>query len=118
MGLDLRAMTPGEKHAQWSYGGFARFRNRLAAAIGVDLNQMEGYGGSRPWSEVHDDLVPLLNHSDCDGTLSYEDALLVAPRLLRIVAEWPDDDYDRSMALQFVDVLNEAVEHYGSVRFS
>jgi hypothetical protein len=31
--------------AHWSYSGFNEFRHKLAAAIGIDLDQMEGFGG-------------------------------------------------------------------------
>jgi hypothetical protein len=110
MGLDLhitRTDRDPTMHARWSYNGFNLFRQRLAKAIGVDLDAMVGFGGDRPWSEITDDLVPLLNHSDCDGTLDYTECYQVAPRLREIVADWPEDDYDRQMALRLAAMMNE-----------
>jgi hypothetical protein len=77
MGLDF-----AQSGAHWSYGRFMRFRTRLAAAIGIDLGRMEGFkeyldpinaDPPIPWSTVTDDLVSLLDHSDCDGVLTAEE---------------------------------------------
>jgi hypothetical protein len=124
MGLDFR-----QSKAHWSYGGFMRFRYTLAAAIGVDLRRMEGFTEypSRspletdppiPWSTVTDDLVPLLNHSDCDGVLTAEEMRSVSPRLREIVSHWPTDaahpaSYDRREALQLCDDMDALLDELG-----
>jgi hypothetical protein len=84
-------MRHGEAYAQWSYSGFKHFRTELAKEAGITLSEMNGFGGARSWSKAHDDIVPLLNHSDCDGELSPEDCARVAPRLRQLVASWPDN---------------------------
>lgn len=62
------------------------------------------------WDTVTDDeLVPLLNHSDCDGVLTAEQCKLVAPRLLEIVGHWKDD-YDKENALMLVDGMWRAAK--------
>lgn len=111
MGLDLVLVRVDRDapRARWSYSGFNAFRKRLCAEVGVDLDQMFGFGGDVEWSTVKDDLVPLLDHSDCDGDLGYSDCVKVHPRLLAIVAEWPDD-YDRQMALTFCRMMKEVVD--------
>ncbi len=43
MGLDF---THCEAH--WSYSDFHDFRKRLAASIGMNLDDMEGFGGKYP----------------------------------------------------------------------
>lgn len=95
--------------ASWSYGGFGQFRTRLAEAIGITLTEMRGFRGLREWSTVDDPIVPLLNHSDCDGELPAIVCATVAPRLREIVSAWPDDpfDYDRENALRLADGMEE-----------
>jgi hypothetical protein len=126
-------------NAHWSYMGFMRFRTKLAAEIGVALRCMENFAftiygepcnelrlykheGTHPptklvgiqpvikWSTVHDDIVPLLNHSDCDGILTPEECRRVAPRLRELVSRWPDDDYDKIQALLLADGMDAAAE--------
>jgi hypothetical protein len=105
--------------ASWAYSGFHRFRARLATSAGFDLSQMEGFDGNKPWSEIHDDLVPLLNHSDCDGKLSVKECKQVAPRLRALLALWPDDpkDYDKQRGLLLADGMEIAVKSKKPLRF-
>lgn len=104
--------------AQWSYGGFSRFRRLLAAEEGIDLDRMAGFGlpadEATPWNTVTTPLHPLLDHSDCDGELSPEECAQVAPRLKEICEAWSEDDdppiaYDRSAGLALVAEMNKAV---------
>lgn len=109
MGLDF-----SHTEAHWGYIGFNFFRTKLAAEAGIALHCMDGFAadmlgrtyakvrisgedengnmgpiGFQPvikWSAVNDDIVPLLNHSDCDGELSPEECLKVAPRLRELVS--------------------------------
>ncbi len=72
-------------HDCWhgAYSAFARWRKRIAAAIGINLDSMEGFTGEgRSWSILGDDpIVVLLNHSDCDGEIAHEACGLLADRL-------------------------------------
>jgi hypothetical protein len=118
MGVSFR--VDGERFAGWSYSGFNAFRAELAKEIGLDVYTMWGYltreeisaaykkiiGGNdgdevakeflermarqRPWSEIDDVLVPLLNHSDCEGELTTEECAAIAPRLRQLISGWPD----------------------------
>ena len=101
----------------WSYGGFHRFRRRLAAEIGIDLDCMVGFGGEVPWDSISDPIVPLLDHSDCDGDIAPDVAVLVAPRLRELVASWPVQDYDRQMALRLADGLEAAANAGEAILF-
>ena len=77
MGLDT-------SHDCWhgAYSAFARWRKRIAAAVGINLDSMEGFGGSRSWSEwALDPIAVLLNHSDCDGEIAHEVCGPLADRL-------------------------------------
>ena len=102
MGLDF---THGDAH--WAYGGFHRFRERLAEHEGFDLNAMVGFKsqGGRPWDEVTTDLKPLLNHSDCDGVLTPAECAQVAPRLAKVIAAWDADEYDRRHAEALIEAM-------------
>ena len=93
MGLDFNG-----SNAYWGYIGFHNFRKRLAAALGFDLDQMEGFGGRRPWSEIKHPLKPFLNHSDCEGSLSAAECKRIGPALLEVVRNWPEEDRDRIQA--------------------
>jgi hypothetical protein len=83
--------------ASWSYSGFNRFRERLATELGFDLRAMQGFGGSGEWRNVRDPLKPLLNHSDCEGSIGPGPMKKIAPRLMEIVSKWPAGDYDKMM---------------------
>ena len=95
MGLDFRGSS-----ASWSYSGFNSFRTRLAKEIDISLQDMEGFGGDKPWSEVNDPIVGFLHHSDCEGELTAEQCATIAPRLAELVIAWGDDDYDKRKALK------------------
>lgn len=78
-----------------SYSGFMEFRKFIAKEIGINLDQMEGFTGDifseEPapdgisWDTINDDLKILLNHSDCDGSISYADCKKIADRLQEVV---------------------------------
>ncbi len=95
MGLDF-----SHARAHWSYSGFNDFRERLAKHVNFNLNDMDGFGGTRDWSGIDDALVPLLNHSDCDGHLTPRQCRKVFPRVLEIVMDWDLDDDDRADAIE------------------
>lgn len=86
MGIDF-----SHSEAHWAYTGFSRFRRALATFEGIDLDAMAGFcSGGQPWEPVTTPLVPLLDHSDCDGDLSPEDCAAVAPRLREVIDQiWP-----------------------------
>lgn len=80
MGLDTT-------HNAWHgpYSSFGRWRKWLAKQIGFNLEEMQGYGGDRPFDEMDHDIKPLLNHSDCDGELSPEECKQIANGLKQII---------------------------------
>ena len=79
MGLDTT-------HDCWHgpYSMFSAWRTELAAAIGLSLNQMDGFGGDREWPD-DEPLVLLLEHSDCDGEIAADKTELIADRLAEII---------------------------------
>lgn len=109
MGLDF-----SHTDAHWAYSGFNRFRTRVAAVLGFDLDRMEGFHGDRSWDSVpsatDEPLIDLLNHSDCDGELTPEQCERIAPRLREAVSLWPADDYDRIKAEMLADGMELAAQ--------
>ena len=100
--------------AHWAYGGFMRFRIRLASEIGMDLDSMEGFkkdGGGKSWSKVKD-------HSDCDGHLTPEECKVVAPRLKELIADWDDNNYDKQNALDLISGMEEAMREKETLLFT
>ena len=106
MGLDFNTCD-----AHWAYSGFNRFRNRLALEIGIDLNCMEGFGGDRKWDNIIDPIIILLNHSDCDGEISWEDCKIVHLRLFELIKNWADDDYDKIQALELIRGMKDCMKN-------
>jgi len=124
MGLDFaykRIEIPHES-PHWSYSGFDRFRKRLAAEIGIDLDKMEGFDRSDidgiSWDTVDDAIAPLLNHSDCEGELPPEVCDGIYPRLIELVQKWPDDDYDKINALRLAAMMKECGDNDGDLLFT
>lgn len=120
MGVTIR---PGG--ASWAYGGFMRFRERLAEAEGIDLREMKGFGGDREWELPNGQsvtpLAPLLNHSDCDGYLAGYECASVLPRLKSIVESWGADgswDYDTQHGRLLVEGMEHCAQHGCALVFS
>ncbi|MFJ9870919.1 hypothetical protein [Streptomyces sp. NPDC101165] len=107
----------------WSYSGFAAFRRRLAEAEGVDLTEMWGFGGERPWSDVSTTLEPLLDHPDDAGELSPAECAAILPRLEEVIDEWLSEGDAATLsrhiedARQLVVVLRLCVEKGAAVLF-
>ncbi|WP_308434871.1 hypothetical protein [Streptomyces tauricus] len=73
----------------WSYSAFHEFRCRLAQAEGFGLDEMQGFGGERPWSEVSTTLECFLDRpDDGGGELSSAECTAILPRLEAITGEW------------------------------
>ena len=107
MGVDF---SHGDVH--FSYGNFNRFRRKLAAEICVVIDEMEGFGGDTPWSEIHDPLVPFLSASDCDSEIPSHDCPFVADRIKQVVDASPDDPmvYWKDMALRVAEAMQIAAD--------
>jgi hypothetical protein len=83
----------------------------LAKEVGIDLDSMEGFGGSVKWSTLPKDPIHfLLNHSDCDGHITAKRCAKIAPRLLELVAKWPDDIYDKTQALLLAEGMKACAQ--------
>jgi len=100
----------------WSYSGFGGWRRDSASRVGIDLDDMVGFGGKIPfpeWNASEPSLIPLLNHSDCDGSLSPTEARSVAAAMRNLGMVASDD----SQGGLFLQLLDEAVERQLHVGF-
>lgn len=84
MGLDT-------SHNAWHgpYSSFGDFRKNLAKHLGINLLEMEGFGGDISFDTIDDDVKILLDHSDCDGNISPDDCKKLAVRLREIMKTLP-----------------------------
>ena len=112
MGLDT---THGCWHG--SYSSFAQFRQELALLVGIKLDEMDGFGGPRPWPDrATEPLVILLDHSDCDGAIAIGDLQPLAERLAALGKDLPDG-WLRDKALGFAAGLEFARAQGEEVEF-
>jgi hypothetical protein len=95
----------------WSYGGFMRFRIRVAESVGIDLMLMEGVEDFPYMSEIpvergivwtgNNPINEFLSHSDCDGSLSADSCEKIAPILKQIICDWKDQRFVNDSWLQY-----------------
>lgn len=57
-----------------AYSSFYLFRVHLARMFSIDIEQMEGYKGSKEWKADQPFLI-LFKHSDNEGKIEYEDCI-------------------------------------------
>jgi hypothetical protein len=125
MGLDTT-------HNCWHgpYSSFNTWRIAVArAALDIDLDQMAGFGGKQlSWAPFRrDPIALLLNHSDCDGSLRWQDCAAIADRLEESLPgiraldggpAWVDGEtYLVAKTLQFIAGLRDAAEAREDVEF-
>lgn len=112
MGLDT-------SHNAWHgpYSSFNDFRKWLADKIGINLDEdYRGYGNinaTKDLESIDHKLMPLFNHSDCEGILTPEECLQIAEGIEDVLKnlskeeiEHPDNQYPFSnykKAKQFRD---------------
>lgn len=92
MGLDT-------SHNCWHgpYSSFNEFRLALAKCIGIDIEEYRGYGNpsaTKDLKSIDHGIRPLLDHSDCDGELSPEEAKMIADGLQDILNRIEKDSPD------------------------
>lgn len=112
MGIDF-----SHGNAHWAYSGFNRFRTQLAEQVGIKLKDMYGFGGKISWNGFNDDIVPLLNHSDCDGHLTPDECKRIVPRLKELIKDWDDIDGDKARAEDLINGMEDAINKNENLGF-
>jgi hypothetical protein len=118
MGLDT-------SHNCWHgrYSFFNRFRYSLGHQIGIDLDDYYGYGktGVKDLTKIEHELMPLFNHSDCDGILTVEESKKIVIGLNKVLQNFNDKieyHYDfKENIIQFRDGCLDAIERNEEVDF-
>jgi len=92
-------------HGCWDgpYSYFNTFREWIAKQVGIDLRSMLGFkegGGGIPWDGFDHPIIPLLNHSDCDGELTIEECHSIIKGAYEILEKIPTGEYN-----EFADAL-------------
>lgn len=125
MGLSFQG-----SEAHWSYGGFNRFRQRLAEKVGLEWPEARAFISCSPaareednarWQKLQsldDPIRDLLCHSDCDGELSPEQCATIAPRLKELVADWDANDFDKMQADLLVQGMLDCAESKEPLEFT
>lgn len=69
------------------YSTFNRFRYSLGHQIGINLSDYKGYGNDNGKNlyDIEHELMPLFNHSDCDGELSVEESRSIVKGLDKVL---------------------------------
>jgi len=118
MGLDT-------SHNCWHgpYSSFNRFRYSLGHQIGIDLDDYAGYGktGVKDLTKIEHELMPLFNHSDCDGILTVEESKQIVIGLNKVLENFNDKieaDYNfKENIIQFRDGCLDAIERNEEIDF-
>jgi len=90
-GLDLCVVEGDEGYFAErisSYSGFDNFRQSRARLLGFDLDDMQGFVGTRPWT--YEPLQCFFDHSDCEGIISWQDAEQILVQARKDAPKLPD----------------------------
>lgn len=114
MGLDI---TSENHHFSSPYSTFNQMREYLGELIGVKLREFEGFEGNIPFSTLNDDLKILLDHSDCDGEISLDDAKKLSMRLTELLPKIEHAWFNERTKI-LIDVLNDNYNNKQITKFS
>lgn len=118
MGLDTT-------HDCWHgpYSLFNRFRFSLAFQIGINLNDYKGYNenGTKDLESIEHDLMPLFNHSDCDGLLTVKESERIIKGLNNVLENFNhkiESDYNfKDSIIRFRNGCIDAVSKKQEIEF-
>ena len=105
------------------YSTFNRFRYSLGYQIGIDLDEYKGYNkdGAKDLSKIEHELMPLFNHSDCDGRLTIKESKSIVKGLNIVLENFVEKDkYDfnfKELITQFRDGCLDAISKKQMVKF-
>lgn len=113
----------------FSYSGFAHFRKKLASAIGIDLECMQGFGKRHPvdegyfkqgylsWEDVQSPLKCLLNSRNDRGNLTKDKCAEILPSLKAILFLWEPSE-DKTDLEHFIKIIEHCSEKSVSLKWS
>jgi hypothetical protein len=97
-----------EEYAEFgfSYSGFGFFRRMIAKSAGFDLCFFDGFGGKADLDNMQDDLRFLLNASDCEGDINWNNCQTLSKRLFQLKDE-----------VDFSDIGDKSLEEWYKSQF-
>jgi len=107
---DLEVHFFGERIS--GYMSFHNFRETWTQLLGFDLEDMQGFGGTRPWT--NEPLQCFLSHSDCEGEISWQDAEQILARAREDAPKLPDLNWAFSVLIRACEA---AVAHKLPISF-
>ena len=105
----------------WAYSSFNRFREWLFRNIWLDVDDYYEYNQEwkRHLDEITHPILPLLNHSDCDGVLSLEDQKSIIKWWKMILADLKESNSDLEEKLKaFIEGCELALAEWEVVEFA
>ena len=104
MGLDFN-----HSEAHWSYGGFMKFRKRLARLDGLgDLMDYDGYGGTKEFPDIP--MRDFYDHSDCDGELTPDQMRIILPRFRELIKMMEEENIEDDWDVESATILADDME--------
>jgi hypothetical protein len=116
-------------HDCWNgpYSSFHEFRTFLAKQINIDLDRQIEFGGDlHDLNETEHGIIPLLNHSDCDGKLTVDECKSIITGLDDIISKMKKPEemnkasreyHFRISAVQFRNGCQKAFDNNEEVEF-
>jgi len=106
MGLDT-------SHNAWHgpYSSFNRFRYWLAEKAGINLNDYLGYGhptATKELTSIDHKLMPLFNHSDCEGELTPVECKQIAEGIEEVLDNMSKEEIEHPENTYSFSHLNKA----------
>lgn len=108
---------------QGTCSSFNRFRYSLGYQIGINLDDYNGYGnnGFKDLNIIESELIPLFDHSDCDGRLTIRECRSIVKGLNKVLKNFNEKlemDYDfRDNVIKFRDGCLNAISDRKMVHF-
>jgi len=105
------------------YSSFNRFRYSLGHQVNINLDDYSGYnkGGKKDLNDIDHELMPLFNHSDCDGRLTVKECKSIVKGLNGILENYNEEietDYNfKDNIIKFRDGCLNAISDKKMVHF-
>lgn len=114
----MSQLTFSYGEAAWSYKGFERFQNKVYASMNMPSSTMEEAYETGELIDIDGHpLLPLLEHSVCDGVLTVDEMRQMLPVLKRLISRWKDNDPDKQNGLDLIAGMKKAVQEGEDLRF-
>lgn len=106
-----------ENWPSWSYSWFHSWRKYIMMKVfNENLDDMFWFWWEKKWTRKHYPLSILLNHSDCDWSISYNKLVKLLPSLLKIKNIF-ESEFDKQNIETLIDVSKNAIKNKKGLSF-